>query len=322
VKAALDYISTQLSSADMSGLSSLSSLPSSLTQIADGLDGVALGIGGIAAADAQLAAIILGDGTATNPGLPNGSEVSDAQIAALGALIAQQAATDAPGAAANQATLTALASAYKVGVGVRTAYDTIQASLPPGVTLASLQAAIAGDGTAANPGISASLRAIASGIETGLAGFDPSSLMQLSTGLTQLASTYDTFNSGLSTYTAGVGQLSSAYGQLSTGTSTLASGASTLSSGLTTFSSGMSDLQSQTAKMPQQVQDELDSFMAQYSPSDFTPVSFLSSQNANTTSVQFVLQTAAISLPAEPEAADEAEPEESFLDRLLALFGI
>jgi len=61
--------------------------------------------------------------------------------------------------------------------------------------------------------------------------------------------------------------------------------------------------------------------MAEYQPADFEPVSFVSTQNKNTESVQFVLRTAGIELPKEPAPPAVLEHEPSLLERLIALFG-
>ena len=74
------------------------------------------------------------------------------------------------------------------------------------------------------------------------------------------------------------------------------------------------------AGMPGMIQKEVDKMKEEYMPSDFDPVSFTSAQNTDTEFVQFVLQCGGIEKPGEPEPQETEEENETFWDRLAALF--
>ena len=147
------------------------------------------------------------------------------------------------------------------------------------------------------------LMLIANQVSVGLSGMtdiDTSAITELQTGMAELASQYGQFNEGLKTYTDGVAALADGAGS---------------------FSSGMYTLNSETSSIP----DILNEFLGEDEEAEETgPVSFLSDENEETASVQFVLSTEGITAP-EDEAPEEPEPEAKgffaeLWDKIVALF--
>lgn len=101
----------------------------------------------------------------------------------------------------------------------------------------------------------------------------------------------------------------------------MSAGAGQLSSGAQQLADGTGTLYEEVQGIPDKVQEEIDAMMADYDKSDFKPVSFASAKNANVSLVQFVMSTDPIEAPTHEEPTVE-EPEQSFWDRLLALFGL
>ena len=144
---------------------------------------------------------------------------------------------------------------------------------------------------------------IANQVSVGLSSMtdiDTSAITELQTGMAELASQYGQFNEGLKTYTDGVAALADGAGS---------------------FSSGMYTLNSETSSIP----DILNEFLGEDEEAEETgPVSFLSDENEETASVQFVLSTEGITAP-EDEAPEEPEPEAKgffaeLWDKIVALF--
>ena len=131
--------------------------------------------------------------------------------------------------------------------------------------------------------------------------------------VSQLADGYAQFHEGLVAYTGGVDALAENWGSLYDGIAQLSGGTAQLSDGTKQLNDGTKDI-------PAQVDDML----AAYTGEGYNGNSFLSPQNENTRSVQFVLTTRAIEHPADTEpAADEAAiPDEfrQFVNRLIDLF--
>ena len=142
-------------------------------------------------------------------------------------------------------------------------------------------------------------------------------LLQLTSGLSQLAQSYSAFHEGLVSYAGGVDALSTNWSSVYSGISSLASGAGELSD-------GVAALDEETSKIPELI-DELTGGSTEDESADASAqASFLDERNGDTASVQFVIMTEGIS---EPEAEAEpapAEEEQGFFaelwDRIVALF--
>lgn len=175
--------------------------------------------------------------------------------------------------------------------------------------------------------LSQSLGQIADGLEEtakqlafSMSGMDiADSLGQLSDGISSLIQGYNSFQDGLSQYLGGVDELAGSYGALHDGVAALTDGAAGLASGVDELYTGVDALHNETEDLPEQMDDAISTITDEYQPSDFTPVSFVSSENGPTDAVQFVMKTAAI-VPPEPPPEPEPVREENFFTRLLALF--
>ena len=278
-------------------LSALAQLPAGLEQAADGLE----------QAGAALAQLAEGYGAAY-PALAQAVEaipepsVSEEDIGALMAL-----APDNEALAALVANYQAAQTVKAVWAQASAAFEAVQDNLP---------ALAEGVNSAA-----ASLRQTAQQISAAMSAtggqIDLSGLLQLTSGLSQLAQSYSAFHEGLVSYAGGVDALSANWSSVYSGISSLASGAGELSD-------GVAALDEETSKIPELI-DELTGGPAEDESADASAqASFLDGRNGDTASVQFVIMTEGIS---EPEAEAEpapAEEEQGFFaelwDRIVALF--
>lgn len=147
------------------------------------------------------------------------------------------------------------------------------------------------------------------------------SIEQLTAGIDALAANYKSFDTGLKNYTGGIKQLADVYGNIGDGVLQLAKGSAALDSGIQKLKAGTDELRTQTASMPEQMEEAMNGILADFDTADFEPVSFLSNENTKITSVQFVFKTAAIVKPDTGQNNDDIARTETFWDRLLALFG-
>ena len=278
-------------------LSALAQLPAGLEQAADGLE----------QAGAALAQLAEGYGAAY-PALEQAVEaipepsVSEEDIGALMALAPDNAAL-----AALVANYQAAQTVKAVWAQASAAFEAVQDNLP---------ALAEGVNSAA-----ASLRQTAQQISAAMSAtggqIDLSGLLQLTSGLSQLAQSYSAFHEGLVSYAGGVDALSANWSSVYSGISSLASGAGELSD-------GVAALDEETSKIPELI-DELTGGSTEDESADASAqASFLDERNGDTASVQFVIMTEGIS---EPEAEAEpapAEEEQGFFaelwDRIVALF--
>lgn len=147
---------------------------------------------------------------------------------------------------------------------------------------------------------------------------------------------YDAFYKGLVSYTKGVRNASGGADKLVDGLSTLYDNTDTLKTsvddlntatgdlkdGTSELKDGTSEFVEETSDMNTKVSDEIDSMTTSLTGEDVETVSFVSEQNVNIQSVQFVIKTDAVQI--EEADADEAPQEEtlSFWQKLLRLFHI
>ncbi|MEK4149176.1 YhgE/Pip domain-containing protein [Robertmurraya sp. FSL W8-0741] len=169
--------------------------------------------------------------------------------------------------------------------------------------------------------ITTHLETMAKGISSSLENNDMAdSFVLLQKGISDLSANYKKFHSGLVGYAGGVSQLSSSYGMLNSGIADLSTGTGELESGVSGLHDGTGDLKDATSNIPEQMKEEVEQMMAEYDKSDFEAVSFMSGENENINSVQFVLKTESIKYE-EPEKVEELEEEpQGFWARLLKLF--
>ena len=278
-------------------LSALAQLPAGLEQAADGLE----------QAGAALAQLAEGYGAAY-PALAQAVEaipepsVSEEDIGALMAL-----APDNEALAALVANYQAAQTVKAVWAQASAAFEAVQDNLP---------ALAEGVNSAA-----ASLRQTAQQISAAMSAtggqIDLSGLLQLTSGLSQLAQSYSAFHEGLVSYAGGVDALSANWSSVYSGISSLASGAGELSD-------GVAALDAETSKIPELI-DELTGGSAEDESADASAqASFLDERNEDTASVQFVIMTEGISEPEAEEEPAPAEEDKGFFaelwDRIVALF--
>ena len=160
---------------------------------------------------------------------------------------------------------------------------------------------------------------MASSLDAAIGGGQLDQLSELAGGIAQLSGQYGQFHEGLAQYASGLSALAANYSQLESGTSELAGCTGQLSSGAGELSSGMSQLNASTVTLPDTMKEQIAEMMADYDFPEFDPISFMSPENANVDAVQFVMTTAAVEKPEEPEA-EEPEREQTIWDRFIALF--
>ena len=170
--------------------------------------------------------------------------------------------------------------------------------------------------------IAVNLAEMASEIEQSLREMDFADQMrQLQDGLSELRDNYRQFHVSLNDYASGVVSLSDGYAEVHDGINSLSDGIGELNTGAEDLSDGTGELNDATAELPDTIQVEIDQLVKQYDKSDFEPVSFVSDKNTNVAAVQFVLETAPIELPTEPEPTDKTPVKLTFWQKLLKLFG-
>ena len=100
----------------------------------------------------------------------------------------------------------------------------------------------------------------------------------------------------------------------------MAGGVNKVSEGAKELSSGTDTLYENIKDLPQNIDAYSKDLLSDYDKSDYEPVSFISSENRDVTSVQFVMRTEKIEKEeARPAQTTEKEPE-TFWTRLLDLF--
>jgi X-X-X-Leu-X-X-Gly heptad repeat protein len=162
------------------------------------------------------------------------------------------------------------------------------------------------------------LDVIANGLESGLG--ELAQLQTLAAYLGELSRNYTSFNEGLATYASGLDTLAVNYKVFNEGLAQFARGVGDLSGGVSSLRDGTFELYVNVEDLPNILQKEIDSYLADYQKDDFIPVSFVSANNEHVARVQFVLLTDAITVPAPPEEAPANQPAPTFWDRLIALF--
>lgn len=145
-------------------------------------------------------------------------------------------------------------------------------------------------------------------------------LKDLQSGVSSLASQYQSFHDGLVQYTDGVSKLANTYQDINTGIQGLADGTSSLKDGAGDLKDGTEELEDETSDLPGDMQSEVDEMMDEFDTSDFEPKSFVSDKNTNVDVVQFALKTEPIEVE-EPDKKKETKDEEKgFWERFMDLF--
>lgn len=155
------------------------------------------------------------------------------------------------------------------------------------------------------------------------------SMTTLKNAISDLASKYSELDSGLNSYANAVAELAAGYIELvsgakdlSTATNTLHDGASSLLAGSGSLADGTGELLNGTETFENELSD-LDELLDSLTSSDedIEYISFVSDMNTNVESVQFIIQTTAIEIPASEEIVETQEVTLSFWEKLMQLFG-
>ena len=297
---ALNQISSGLQGFDLSSmtgdLSALEALPAGLTEIAVGLETMknmiaSVNIPSVSLTDAERAEI-----TSALTMLGTTPTITGGDLLAAGLPDEMKLYADVIAAAVNGAIAGKMPN---ISQATQQKLMTLMGSLDSLSSMAGYMSQL----TAGLEQAVDALMLIANQVSVGLSGMtdiDTSAITELQTGMAELASQYGQFNEGLKTYTDGVAALADGAGS---------------------FSSGMYTLNSETSSIP----DILNEFLGEDEEAEETgPVSFLSDENEETASVQFVLSTEGIAAP-EDEAPEEPEPEAKgffaeLWDKIVALF--
>lgn len=288
-----ESLSNQSAEMDMSGLAEL---PAGLTQLAGGLTEVGRNLTVLQESFAAAYAAL--DGAM---GEIPAEQISEEEIAGL-----YESGADA-------AVVDKLAASYAAGQKVRATYLGVQEAF------AAVEPSLAQLNGSLNE-MSSQLTAIAGGLSSSLEETDMSGLGQLQSGIAELSAKYGEFHSGLSSYTNGVDQLSASYGQLHNGLAELTGGTSDLEGGVSELHGGTTELYQETKDLPEQMQNEINERIAQYDKSDFEPVSFVSHQNEQISSVQFVIKTQSIEVEEQETKQAAPQKEKGFWELLKNLF--
>lgn len=166
------------------------------------------------------------------------------------------------------------------------------------------------DGTAERTGLTAGANQLQAGLN------------ELDVGSASLTSGMKDYSAGLAEYKQGVDTYVGGAFSLSDGIETFNSeGLDKFAQGFGTYTEGALEFKEATANIQVDFLEQLDQAIAEFTDMDFEPRSFVSEENKNVASVQFVLLTEAISI-AEENNGPTFEPEikGDFLSRLRALF--
>lgn len=167
-------------------------------------------------------------------------------------------------------------------------------------------------------------------------------MSKLSTGINTLVDQYTTLNQGINDYTSGVAQIVAAYGdivsgvdQLSDGSAQLANGnetlytstndfvlgVSTLYNGSVDLADGTGTLKEKTSNMDSEVNDQIDSMLSEVKGGYSATISFVSDQNSNVKSVQFVMKTQPIEKSNIEIKTEKNDEKLNLWEKFIRLFG-
>lgn len=296
---ALFQISSSLGNSPKINIDDFFQLPVALSQLSGGLTEISGGLmelkNGFSAAYSALDSAIAG--------IPD-TTVTQEQIFAL------YSSTDP----SQHGLLDQLIASYTAGQTVKGTYLQVKGAFDAvGPTIDTLSGSI---GT-----IVGALNEMSKKMSDSLSGMDMlKQLEQLSFGLSELSKNFTVFHTGLIDYMAGVYELATGYSDFHNGITAFKGGMRDLYDGVAELHDGTAELHEETAEMPDTLQSEIDDLMDEYTGSDFKPVSFLSSQNANTGLVQFVLKCDGIEKPEETKELQAEQVNETIWDRFIALF--
>lgn len=300
INSTLSLINHQLSTMDTTALQSLAELPSALDQIVLALEQMETSLKAISTAYQTLDQAMQNNTVST---------ITETELETL----KQQAQNDEEALATYQKLL----DAYNKLQTIQTTY----ASLKP-----YLSALI--NNIDDNPSLLNSMTMLKTNVQTlsqqlssSLENNDLTQLLeQMKTGFAQLSQSYAMFDSGLNSYATGVTSLANGYNEYNNGLMTYLDGVTLLEDGSLTLAQNMNLYFLGIKEIPEQMQDQLQSMLDQFSNSDFQPVSFVDERNKNINAVQFILSTESIQKKETKKKTEEKKDSKSLVDRFFDLF--
>lgn len=238
-----------------------------------------------------------------------------------------QAYTEALASGADTQTAMQMASASAAQSAASSAAATAASSAEVATTQA--QAAQATQNLAEIAAAKAANRAASQALEEAASSYNPLAQSiasatdeNSSTGVAALASATSQLSSGLEQATSAYGSLSQGIGQYAQGVSTLASSYGTFHSGVNTLASGTGELASETNGINQKALDSVKEQLSDYLNPEFTQQDFVNGETNSIDTVQFIYKTGEIKAPEVEDETAEDEPEQTFFEKLAALFGM
>lgn len=294
---ALATINKNLESSDEVDMTELQNLPKGLSQIASGLNETGKGLNTLR----ENYSVALSTLDKAMKAIPE-HQITEEQMKSLYM------------SGADQTVLDQLTETYKAARTAKGTYSAVKEGFDAvNSTLETISGSIKEMETA--------LTTIANGLTSSLEGMDMTdSLTKLQEGIASLSANYGEFHTGLVSYTGGVNQLSNSYSKLHSGIDELSGGTNELEKGVSELHNGTDELSEKTSDIPNQMQEEIDSMIAEFDKSDFEAKSFVSPENEKINSVQFVIKTENIKKEEKETKEVHVEEEKGFWTRLLDLF--
>ena len=140
-------------------------------------------------------------------------------------------------------------------------------------------------------------------------------IVSYTSGVSDAASGANTLKTNMNTLNTNVGTLNNAFQELNDGAKELYDGTSSLKEGTNEFANETDDIEAK-------VSEEIDSMIATATGSEIEVESFVSQNNTNVNSVQFVIRTEAITVAEEVQTQEVAQENLNFWQKLLRLFNL
>lgn len=149
------------------------------------------------------------------------------------------------------------------------------------------------------------------------------SISQADAGADALAEQYGTFDEAIKNLCGQLEEVDlSQLSKLSKGARSLAEGSESLKQGSEALAEGTQTLKNETSGMGEKTKEQIQDALKNLTGEEGKTNSFVSEKNTNVKGVQFVIKNDAIALPEEEAPAETQEKQQSWWQKLLALFGI
>lgn len=141
-------------------------------------------------------------------------------------------------------------------------------------------------------------------------------------GVNTLLENYSQLDSGINDYTQGVSQIIEGYAQVYNGSLSLVDGTHSLYSGTQSMVKGTNEFHNETIHMDQNVNDSIEDMINNLTGSDSDVDSFVSQNNKEVKSVQFVMKTSEIEKKEDNKKVSKEVKEKTIWEKILAFFKI